>query len=400
LAAARVAACLHGNPAEKLGLVGITGTNGKTTTASLVRHLLTAAGKAAGSIGTLGASWNGRSAGLLHTTPPAFQFQKLLSRMAGDGIDWVSIEMSSHALDQRRAGDLECDVAVFTHLTRDHLDYHGEIENCFAAKSLLFTRHLKPEGIAVVNLDCPWGQRLAAQLPRVVSWGGNPSADYRIMGDPVCNPVETRFVLRLPSGESINVRSPLAGPFNVGNLVAALAVCDAIGIPPVDALDGLESFPGVPGRMQRLPTARRRIFVDYAHTDDALANVVAAARGLTASRLIVVFGCGGDRDRGKRPKMAAAAAVHADFIVVTSDNPRTEDPEAILDEVEAGIPRGTAYERIADRCAAIEYAVRQATIEDVVVIAGKGHEDYQEIHGIRHPFSDAEVAMDACAELG
>jgi UDP-N-acetylmuramoyl-L-alanyl-D-glutamate--2,6-diaminopimelate ligase len=382
----------YGDPASRLSLVGITGTNGKTTTTSLVRHLLNAGG-AAGSMGTLGAfDGDGRpvesTAGSL-TTPGPIDLQATLARMLERGVTTVAMETSSHSLDQGRLDGLSFAAGVFTNLTRDHLDYHGTMESYLAAK-LRLDALLGPDGVQVVNADDPAWRALPFARRRI-TFGLTPGAQVRAVELQLHHGGST-FRLISPLGEGI-VRLPLLGDFNVANALGAAACAVALGRPLGEILERLDQAPQVPGRMERLTDIPAVVLRDYAHTPDALERALAALRPLTPGRLIVVFGCGGDRDRGKRPVMGRIAATLADRAIVTSDNPRTEDPDAIIADVEQGMGE-VPHERQVDRRAAIAIALDGAGPQDTVLLAGKGHETYQVIGTEKLPFDEATIIRD------
>jgi UDP-N-acetylmuramoyl-L-alanyl-D-glutamate--2,6-diaminopimelate ligase len=390
-AAGRIAECAAGYPARRLRLLGVTGTNGKTTSAYILRHLLRAHGQVPGMIGTVCYDLGDGEVEAERTTPTPFELQDLFGRMLAGGCGWAVLEMSSHALVQRRAGSARFAGAVFTNLTGDHLDYHKTMDEYFAAKMLLFTEYLAPGAPAVINVDDAYGRRLAECLSRAgtaqVLTVGSQSATS-VWQDVHLGFAGCRFRLRL-GHEEIEVDSPLIGQHNVANLAGAAVLAHACGVPAGLIAVALRSCRGAPGRLQVLTSPRGvAAYVDYAHTDDALENVLRALRLLRPRRLLVVFGCGGDRDRTKRPRMGAVAARLADRLFVTSDNPRTEDPAAIMAEILAGIPAGTAVEVNADRHQAIAAAIAAAEPGDIVLVAGKGHEPYQEIRGVKHPFDD------------
>lgn len=400
-AMARIAAAFHGEPSRSLKCIGVTGTNGKTTTAFLASHLLDAAGLRSGLIGTVKYVVAGAEMDAPRTTPESIELQDMLARMRDAGGRSVAMEVSSHALVQHRADHIAFDAAVFTNLTQDHLDYHKTMENYFAAKSLLFeavAQETAKKGRIIVNADDRWGHRLVerfSKIARVETFGRGVGADYRI-GSIKSDGNGTTFQLDARK-KSFLVRLPLIGLFNVYNAVGALAAVTACGVELRASVAALAVAPQVPGRLERVPAKRNfQVFVDYAHTDDALRNVLRTLRELKPVRLVTVFGCGGDRDRAKRPLMAAAAEEFSDLVVVTSDNPRTEDPEAILRDVEAGF-RGSHHVTIADRAEAIAHAVRLAEAGDIVLVAGKGHENYQEVNGVKTPFDDVQIAARAIA---
>jgi UDP-N-acetylmuramoyl-L-alanyl-D-glutamate--2,6-diaminopimelate ligase len=398
--AGKLAAEFWGQPSGRLALIGVTGTNGKTTTTYLIEHLAAAAGRPAALFGTLQNRWPGHSATATHTTAFADLLQADLAQAVAAGSTIAAMEVSSHALDQQRVAGCRFAGAVFTNLTQDHLDYHPSMEAYFEAKARLFAPELL-DGGAVVNVDDPWGARLAERLAGAgPCWRcslEDPSVELHI-SDLVMGAEGVSGWLHSPSGEGL-FRSPLVGRFNLMNLLQAVGALlqQGLALPPL--LDGLASFRGVPGRMERVDgpagVALPAVLVDYAHTPDGLENALAACRPFTDGRLICVFGCGGDRDRSKRPQMAAIAARLADAVVVTSDNPRTEDPQRILDDVVAGIPAGTELVVEGDRAAAIAAAIAAATPQDLVLIAGKGHEDYQILGTTKVHFDDREEAARA-----
>jgi UDP-N-acetylmuramoyl-L-alanyl-D-glutamate--2,6-diaminopimelate ligase len=390
-AMAPAAAAFYGDPTSGLQTVGVTGTNGKTTTAFLVRALLEASGRQTGLLGTVTSVIGGVEHEVLRTTPEAIDLQRTFAEMLNAGDRACVMEVSSHALHLHRADAIHFAAAIFTNLTQDHLDFHETMEEYYAAKRRLFT-DLEPAH-AIVNADDPYGARLAAELGgSAITFALDHDASYR------AGAVETgldgsRFTVTAPDGV-FELVSPLTGRFNVSNLLGAFATARALG---VDAGVGIEAIAGagqVPGRFQSVSEGQDfAVLVDYAHTPDSLENVLNAARPLTHRRLHVVFGCGGDRDRGKRPLMGEIAARLADRVIVTSDNPRSEDPAAIIEEILAG--SGPDVEHEVDRRIAIDRAMASAAAGDVVVIAGKGHEQGQEFEGGRKiPFDDVTVARE------
>jgi UDP-N-acetylmuramoyl-L-alanyl-D-glutamate--2,6-diaminopimelate ligase len=398
-ALSRLAAAFHGDPSTRMRVVGITGTNGKTTTNWIVYQLLHHMGEGALRIGTLGSEYlggNRRDGGL--TSPDPLSIHSLLAEAERAGARSCVMETSSHALDQSRLDDVEFDVGVFTNLTRDHLDYHQTFENYFAAKRKLFTllsRGAKGTKAAVVNIDDPHGLKLMGELRALGlydwSFGSSDNAAIRISS---IREVGTGMVFSLhvrDSSEIFDVNAPFIGRHNAENVVAAFASCMALGYRPEAILKALPLIAQVPGRLERVGTSGPRVFVDYAHTPDALERALIAVRPSTEGKLWVVFGCGGDRDRGKRPEMGAISARVADEVVVTSDNPRTEVPEKIIEDILASGVQARVVD--VDRRAAIGAAISQAAPGDTIVIAGKGHEDYQIIGKEKLPFSDQEVAL-------
>jgi len=396
IACAEVAARFYGYPARQMSLVGVTGTNGKTTTTHLVEHLLLAAEQPTALLGTLYSRWPGHQQTALYTTPFAVELQAELATAHAAGCRYTVLEVSSHALAQKRVWGCPFEVAVFTNLTQDHLDYHHDMEDYFNAKVLLFSdRYLT--GRAVVNLDTPYGERLVAQLPADQVWTystQNRTADL-YTGDLTYQANGVIGQLKTPAG-TIPFTSPLVGQFNLENLLAAVGAALHLGVSLDTIAAVLPQFGGVPGRMEQVkvsPAQDISVIVDYAHTPDSLKNSLQAARPFVPGRLICVFGCGGDRDRTKRPQMGHIAYELADVVVVTSDNPRTEDPERILQDIVAGIPASLGPESvIADRAVAIQTAITLAQPGDGILIAGKGHEDYQILGTEKIHFDDREQA--------
>jgi len=394
-AAAIAAAAFHDEPAAKLRFVGVTGTNGKTTTVGILRHLLDMPGARAASIGTLGVLVGSEGAavpgGAGLTTPGPIELQRILRLLVDQGVRTVAMEVSSHAPHQRRVIGVRFDAAVFTNLTRDHLDYHGTMEAYLEAKALLVAL-LRPGGAAVINADDPsWAQLPAA--PRTVRFGTGAGAAVDLRARDVrYMPRGSEWTLVAPDGEP-RVSLPLIGDFNVANALGAAAAAWALGVDPATIAKRLGNLPQVPGRLELL-SERPTILRDYAHTPDALERALVAMRPFTPGKLLVVFGCGGDRDKGKRPLMAQAARAHADHLIVTSDNPRTEDPERILDDICAPLVAGT-YDRIEDRRSAILRAIELADpVQDVVLLAGKGHETYQIRGTTTLPFDEKAIVHD------
>jgi UDP-N-acetylmuramoyl-L-alanyl-D-glutamate--2,6-diaminopimelate ligase len=384
-----VAARFHGDPTADLDVVGITGTNGKTTTAFLVRALLEAGGLQTGLLGTVTSVIAGHEEPVERTTPEGVDLQAIFRRMADGGDRACVMEVSSHALHMHRVAGIHFAVRIFTNLTQDHLDYHGSMEEYYLAKKLLFTR---PGGPSIVNVDDPYGARLAGEIESPTTFSIEHEADFRAT-DVAFDVNGSTFTCRTPDGDA-RLRTRLPGLFNVQNALGAIAAARALGV-PLDAIAGaLADARRVPGRFEPVDEGQDfGVLVDYAHTPDSLENVLRAAREVTRGRLHVVFGAGGDRDRAKRPLMGRAAAELADRVIVTSDNPRSEDPDSIVDMVMEGAP---AAERIVDRREAIARALETAEPGDVVVIAGKGHEQGQEFaNGRKEPFDDRDVAREA-----
>lgn len=396
-AMAIAAANFEGHPSLRFPVVGVTGTNGKTTTAFLVHHLMQSILRRAGLLGTIYYSTGEVLVEASHTTPESTEVQRLLREMADADCRGMAMEVSSHGLAQNRVTGVSFDVGIFTNLTQDHLDYHLTMENYFAAKRLLFEQmdtETAKKGTAVINLDDPYGERLAKtrfERLRVMTYGRGANADFRI-GNLRSDFNGTQYQLRFQDRQFL-VRIPLIGSFNVYNSVAAIAAGWAIGLNLREVVSKMADAPQVPGRLELVGGRQTnyRVFVDYAHTPDALTNVLSTLRALEPNRIITVFGCGGDRDSTKRPLMAAAAEAGSDLCILTSDNPRTEDPKKILSDAARGFIRG-GHEVLEDRWDAIRRAINLAGERDIVLIAGKGHESYQEINGVRHDFDDRKVA--------
>ena len=391
-AAALAAATAYGDPARGLRMLGVTGTNGKTTATSIMRHLFDGGDGSSASIGTLGVLVGSEGevlpGGSGLTTPGPVELQRILRALADRGVRTIAMEVSSHSLDQRRVDGLTFDVAAFTNLTRDHLDYHGTMEKYFEAKARLLD-YLKPEGTAILNADAPeW--RALEPSSQTLTFGVEESADIQV-DDVRFTSEGSEWRLVTPRG-SADVVLPLIGDINVENALAAAATAFALGQEPTTIARRLATVPQVAGRLEiisRRPTVLR----DYAHTPDALERTLKTARAFTRGKLIVVFGCGGDRDKGKRPLMGEIAERDADCAIVTSDNPRTEDPDAIIDDIEAGM-RSSKHERVTDRLTAIQRAIDLAVDGDIVLLAGKGHETYQIRGTTSYPFDEREIVKE------
>ena len=390
-----------GNPSASLKVVGVTGTNGKTTSSFLTRSIYAASGLSCGLLGTVVFQMGGKEEEAPQTTPGALQIQSLFAQARAGGLLAVSMEVSSHALEQNRVSGTHFSVVHFTNLTRDHLDYHQDMERYFEAKRRLVVWR-NPDGshpAAVIHLGDPRGRRLVGELRTmgrtVLSYGEDPDADIRPREVEV-GLSGIRGSLVTPRG-ILEIESALSGHYNLQNVMGAVGTGLAMDLPTEGIVEGVRSLSGVPGRFERIDSGQGfSVIVDYAHTDDALANLLDAVRPITSGQVVTVFGCGGDRDRGKRPRMGRVAGERSDFVILTSDNPRTEPPEAILDEVEPGIREtGTAYLRIADRKEAIFEAIGRARPGDSVVIAGKGHENYQILGREKIHFDDREMAREA-----
>jgi UDP-N-acetylmuramoyl-L-alanyl-D-glutamate--2,6-diaminopimelate ligase len=399
-AIADLAARFFNYPARKLKMAGVTGTNGKTTTTFLIKHICEKASLRCGLLGTVRYEIGERVLPAARTTPESLDLQELLAQIRDAGCRAAAMEVSSHALAQERVRDIEWDAAVFTNLTQDHLDYHRTMENYFNAKASMFEQlpgqERKKKPVAIINIDDRYGQKLVAKIGNTVSivtFGTGLKADfrasnYRMEFGGTSYQLDAR-------GKSYLVRVPLIGRFNVANSVAALAAANALGVGLREAVLSLAKSPQVPGRLEMVSAKRQfQVFVDYAHTPDALLNVIKTLRELNPARLIVVFGCGGNRDREKRPLMGQVVDQNADYAIITSDNPRKEDPDEIIADVEKGF-RGGHFEKNADRAAAISRAIELAQSRDIVLIAGKGHENYQEFADHTVPFEDIQVARRA-----
>ena len=419
-AMARISAEFYGNPTLRLPLVGITGTNGKTTSTYLIEAILAAAGMPPAVLGTISYRFGTTSIAASHTTPESTELQAAFRRLADAGARSFVMEVSSHALEQKRADGCYFDVGIFSNLTRDHLDYHKTMDSYLESKQRLFSELLRPNDAkprrrAVINMDDPYGAVIAdrASCP-VITYGINYRGDVQVR-DVSSTVNGVSGTLLTPKGR-IAFTSRLVGKFNLSNILAAAAAGIALDLPLEAIRSGIEQHATVPGRMERVDNTRGiTLLVDYAHTGDALENVLSTLKELATARIITVFGCGGDRDPGKRPIMGRIAAQMSDLAVVTSDNPRTEDPFAILAQVQAGItPLGIREYSLAElfsgysdkgfvmlesRADAIRLAVRLAQPGDIVLLAGKGHEDYQIIGRTKQHFDDREQAAQACAEL-
>ena len=409
------------NPSGALGLVGVTGTNGKTTVTYLLESILREAGHEPGVIGTVNYRWGTKVLPASHTTPESFELQRLLAEIRSAGITHVVMEVSSHALELRRVEDCEFDLGVFMNLTQDHLDFHGTMEDYYASKKRFFTDLLAGEKNGrrqgrIINIDDPWGRRLAEELGAkgLVTFGIDSIAFVQAK-EAELSLGEIRAEIETPAG-AFPLRAPLSGRFNLYNILAATAAAFHLGIPLSAIQRGIETAKPVPGRLEKISeSGEPAVFVDYAHSEDALKRVLQNLARFRKGRIITVFGCGGDRDRGKRPLMGRAAAEQSDRVIVTSDNPRTEEPLAIIGAIEGGIDAnvmkkispeelraagaGKTYTVVADRREAIGLAIGMASPDDIVLIAGKGHEDYQIIGTVTIPFDDRTVGREALDRL-
>jgi len=390
-----LAARLYGHPDRELIMAGVTGTNGKSTIIALLSSILDAAGKPCSRIGTLGYSFEAETEAAPRTTPEAPDLFRMLREMRDRGAAAAALEVSSHALAQGRVEGLELDLAIFTNLTRDHLDFHTDLEDYFQTKTRIFD-HLKSGGTGIVHVGDPYGERLAAERPELLTYGAEGAVrvvESRLDTDGIWARIET------PVG-TIEIESRLIGAYNLENCLAAVAAGVALDLTPEQIAQGIAACPTVDGRMERVGEAKVPVFVDFAHTDAALRAALASLREVAAGEVILVFGCGGDRDQGKRALMGEVAGELADLVIVTSDNPRSEDPLAIISAVEEGILRSgnERYRIVPDRREAIRRAVERGGEGAVVLIAGKGHEEYQIIGDQRIPFSDREEILQALEE--
>lgn len=412
-AMARMAANYFDHPSAAFKMIGVTGTNGKTTTTLLIESILKSAGHSVGVLGTLSYRWGDKSRAAGMTTPESLDLQRLFHEMRGDGVTHIVMEVSSHALAQGRVAECAFDAAVFTNLSQDHLDYHATMESYFGAKSLLFSDYRKPGSVAVINGDDDFGRRLV-ETTGVETWSysaGTGDARVAVLSAEL-TPSGIDARLSRPNG-SIEIRSPLIGRLNLYNILAAVATSVAIGISEAAIREGVAALASVDGRLQRVPSAGMgfEVVVDYAHTPDAMEKSLGCLREMTRGRLLVVFGCGGDRDRSKRPLMGKVAGALGDLVIVTSDNPRSEVPEKIIEEIVPGVQaagleriastelaNGTrGYAVVADRKAAIELALTWARPGDTVFIGGKGHETYQIVGSKVLPFDDRLVVREYLA---
>jgi len=420
-ALALLSAAFHSFPTKNMKLIGITGTNGKTTTAILIEQMLQSWAINTGRIGTLGYCWNHRSIKASLTTPDPVILQEIFSKMKNDGVEAVVMEVSSHALAQNRIHGCLYDLCLFTNLSQDHLDYHKTMEDYFTAKEQLFLEHLKPGRWAVVNADDPYGKRLIEDLRnlniKVISYGiDSKVADVKVTAmDCSTSGLEMEIETLRPIPQKIYINSSLLGSLNAYNILASVAAGVVLGIPRETIAEGVRKVTKVEGRLEPVPIpADFNLIVDYAHTPDAMEKVLQCLREWTEGKLIVVFGCGGDRDPTKRPLMAQAATRFGDVVIITSDNPRTEDPQQIIDHIVAGMPshwkyvdperiviqgRKSSYTVIPDRKEAIRLALTIAERNDTVFLGGKGHETYQIIGTQHYPFDDRKVALECFREI-
>ena len=397
IALSRISSKFYQDPSHKLKCIGVTGTNGKTTVTYLLESILRCVKKYTGVIGTVNYRFKGCQIPATNTTPSSLDLQRLLYQMKNEGIEYVIMEVSSHALDQGRTKDIEFKVAVFTNLTQDHLDYHKDLESYFKAKEKLFLES-RTEPIAVINRDDPYGRRLIGELHKgVLTYGLEQGVDIKAE-DIRLGLRSSQFQVKTPHGE-IKVKTHLLGLHNVYNILATIGAALSLGVNLEAILEGVNKLEFVPGRLQPVQCGQKfHVFVDYAHTDDALKNVLSYLSNIQQSlklkgKIIIVFGCGGNRDRLKRPKMGAIASELADKCIITNDNPRNEDPDVIVRDIQKGITRDNC-EVVLDRKKAIKKALGLARDNDIVIIAGKGHENYQIFKGKTVHFDDVEIAIE------
>ncbi|MEK6759843.1 MAG: UDP-N-acetylmuramoyl-L-alanyl-D-glutamate--2,6-diaminopimelate ligase [Deltaproteobacteria bacterium] len=407
-ALSKVSDRFYRSPSKRLVLVGITGTNGKTTTTYLLESIIKEAGFNPGVIGTVNYRYGGKVFSAPHTTPQAPDLHRILADMAARGVTHCVMEVSSHSLEQRRVADCSFRAGIFTNLTHDHLDYHKTMDEYFRCKSMLFESIAGSGGYSIINTDDPWGERLKAVFSGAIAYGikkrGDVFPEEFTLKDGV-----TEALIRTPEG-TVSVSAHLVGEYNLYNILAAVGAAVSLGIERGAIERGIASLSRIPGRLEKIEAGSFRAYVDYAHTGDALERALAALREISSGRIITVFGCGGNRDRLKRPKMGEIATRLSDITVITSDNPRDEDPLEITGEIEAGIKGVVRYAHedifakgylvIPDRREAIRKAVTLAQKGDTVLVAGKGHEDYQIVKGVKTPFSDFSVLDEAIRERG
>lgn len=400
-ALALLAVNFYRQPSSELKVIGVTGTKGKTTITYILEEILKTAGFRSGVIGTVDYRWPGHQFSADRTTPEAPDIQKILRQMVEDGVTHCLMEVSSHSLQFKRVWGIGFDVAIFTNLSGEHLDYHQTMENYFEAKKKLFFLNHKRQA-SIVNIDDPWGEKLLSELPmHTISFGFKPEAVVRAEKFTI-NPDGMTATISSPLGQ-LTFTSTLIGRHNLYNFLAAISAAMVLSIPVPAIVRGISAIKNVPGRFENVPNSLGiKVIVDYAHTDAALDNLLQAVRSLNPRKVILVFGCGGDRDRLKRPRMGEVAARLADWAIITSDNPRSEDPEKIIAEIEQGFNRAghSNYEKIVDRRRAIEAALIMARKGDWVVIAGKGHENYQIFKDRVVPFSDVQIAREIMESLG
>ena len=399
-AMAQMAASFYGHPSLKLKTIGITGTKGKTTTSYLLEHILKTAGLVPGVMGTIEYRWKDKKILAERTTPESVDIQRILKEMVDDGVSHCVMEVSSHSLDLKRVFRIGFDLAIFTNLSGEHLDYHENMDKYFAAKKKLFFLNHKRQA-SIVNIDDPWGEKLIAELPmKTITYGFRAEAIIRAENFTL-EENGMKATVSFPGG-TLNLKTSLLGKHNLYNILAAISAALVLGVTPSTIGKAISTAGCIPGRFEVVPSNLGfKVVVDYAHTDAALENLLLTVKSLNPKRIILVFGCGGDRDRSKRPRMGEVAARMADWTILTSDNPRSEDPERIIDEIEQGFLRAGSknYERETERRKAIEKALRLAKKGDFVLIAGKGHENYQIFRDKTIHFSDVEEAQKILQEL-
>ncbi|OQB24623.1 MAG: UDP-N-acetylmuramoyl-L-alanyl-D-glutamate--LD-lysine ligase [Firmicutes bacterium ADurb.Bin182] len=392
IAMAELAAAYYGHPAKGMRLIGVTGTNGKTTTTHMIKSIAEQAGLKVGMIGTIHNMIGNESIDTDRTTPESVDLQAILRRMKDEAVGLVVMEVSSHSLVQYRVHGVEFDIGVFTNLTQDHLDYHKSFDNYVAAKKMLFAQSKR----AVINLDDAHGAKIKQELSIPVTTFGITSKADTTASDIEITAKGVQFDIHTPQG-STRMHIPIPGLFSVFNAMGAVAVALEIGLPMSAIKRGMENMLSVSGRLEPLPTGSRdfTVLLDYAHTPDALENILKTVREFAKARIVTLFGCGGDRDKAKRPIMGETAGRFSDFLIVTSDNPRSEDPYAIIASIEEGVKKsGCGYVIIENRKEAIKYALENAQKDDIIVLAGKGHESYQEIRGVKHHFDEKEIVAE------
>lgn len=397
-AMAEASAAYCGHPARSMRIVGVTGTNGKTTTTYMLKRIAEQGGHKVGLIGTIRNLIGSEELPTERTTPESPDLQSLLAHMRDSGCDMVVMEVSSHSLALDRTFGIQFDAGVFSNLTQDHLDFHGSFEAYAEAKARLFAQ----SRVSIINADDPHAQQMAnAAGGRLVTYGEKPGADYTA-SDVGLTPVKTTYTLDAPDGSAGTITVPIPGNFSVYNSMAAAVTATELGFPAKLVREALAAMPSVDGRFEPLDTRGQNftLILDYAHTPDSLENTLATVRQFARGRVVTVFGCGGNRDSAKRPLMGEIAARLSDRLIVTSDNPRFEDPIAIIEDIEAGIPQNVTYECVPDRRQAIYEAIAHYEPEDVIVLAGKGHETYQEICGVKHDFDEKVVVQEIYGELG
>ncbi len=401
-ALAEVSCAFYGSPAEAMTLVGITGANGKTSSAFLLESILKAAGQKVGVIGTVTYRWFDRQLPAPNTTPLALELQQTLFQMKQDGVQTVVMEVSSHALALDRIHGLQYQVALFTNLTQDHLDFHETMESYQKAKERLFFEYLAPEGTSVINVDDTAGASIASRVPRnhLLTYALDTPANISVKALQM-DREGIRADVQLPDGQRTCIQSNLLGRYNVYNLLGVTGMAFALGVNPNCIANGIREMKLIPGRLEEIPNDRGlKVLVDYAHTEDALKQVLSTLKQIPHRKIILVFGAGGDRDKTKRPRMGAVAAQLSDFAVLTSDNPRSEDPQQILRDIQTGMAQAKGrFEVIEDRAEAIRRAIQMAASDDIVLIAGKGHEQTQTLADRVIHFDDREQACAALKEL-